>query len=111
MDNNKVLIDEVLAQKGWTALDYTRTYAIAKKVFDTAVGHTQALIWMSEGGTLTAEYESKGQNVLETTFFHSSEMKSDIDIINGAKDFADEIEKNVDDSFARKLLLKRKIRA
>ena len=63
------LIQRELAESGWEILDQGQNTAVARRSFQTVVGKKEALVYLSKGDgfnyTLSGNYLSEGQNVLE----------------------------------------------
>lgn len=108
----KKAIAECLTAQGWsrkgdTDLDYARF--VVEKDYDTAVGKKTAVIALdprSEGFQLVGDYQSEGRNVLGTTWFTIPNGLSTEEICVGASKFAEKVDAEVDQSYARRLYLR-----
>lgn len=100
-------IQACLVELGWTALDST---AIASKMYDTAVGPRQALVYIQDFGPqegsvrLTGDYRSEGRNCLSTTSALIPRSADEKTIRVAAEQFSSQADKVVRDSYAMRLL-------
>lgn len=100
-------IQACLAELGWTVLDCT---AIASKMYDTAVGPRQALVYVQDFGPqegvvrLMGDYQSEGRNCLSTTSVTIARFADEETIKALTQQFAAEADKVVGESYAMRLL-------
>lgn len=100
-------VQACLAELGWTILDYT---AIASKMYDTAVGPRQALVYVQDFGPqegvvrLMGDYQSEGRNCLSTTSVAIARFADEETIKALTQQFAAEADKVVGESYAMRLL-------
>jgi hypothetical protein len=100
-------IQAYLAELGWTVLDST---AIASKMYDTAVGPRQALVYVQDFGPqegvvrLMGDYQSEGRNCLSTTSVAITRFADEETIKALTQQFAAEADKAVGESYAMRLL-------
>lgn len=83
----KMTIHEELIKRNWKIDSVTKDY---RKTVETFVGSKDIIIFSN----LKAVYYSEGRNILESLVFYNIE------------DFLNEIETRIDQSYARKLLIK-----
>jgi hypothetical protein len=102
------VIQACLAELGWTVLlDCT---AIASKMYDTAVGPRQALVYVQDFGPqegvvrLMGDYQSEGRNCLSTTSVAIARFADKETIKALTQQFAAQADKVVGESYARRLL-------
>lgn len=100
-------IQTYLTELGWTVLDST---AIASKMYDTAVGPRQALVYVQDFGPqegvvrLMGDYQSEGRNCLSTTSVAITRF-ADEEIIKAlTQQFAADVDNVVGESYAARLL-------
>lgn len=94
-------LQAALQRCGWTL---SNGDAVASKAWETACGPKSGHVYLYPAGRLYANYESEGRNVLATVL-GSVSGRSEEAIDEEVKRFTDEVQRCVDQSYARHLWL------
>ncbi|AJY53198.1 hypothetical protein [Halomonas sp. KO116] len=110
----KTELSQLVTAYGWlpaSPFDLRHTGILATKDYDTAVGPKTASLWLSPAGAgqfrLAGNYCSEGRNVLSTVSGYCWESSSHHDLQATLEKVLSQIDQNVDQSYARRLLLGR----
>lgn len=115
----KEKIQNKLVENGFEVVDKISMYftnAIAQKSYKTKVGDKEAVVRFTSCedenyATLTAEYQSEGRNILSSCITNLDNNLSEEFLDDLVKSFSIEVNKKVDDSYARKLYKNKKIKS
>jgi hypothetical protein len=89
---------EALKRSGWSIDETIIGRTTASKSYETAAGGRSAVVYFNGDQFHSAEYTSEGNNVLSTC------SRFDLEQL-GAEAFVNEMERKIDESYARRLHL------
>ena len=107
----KKCVLENVSTAGWIAVDdlsFEHTTAVATKEYPTAVGLKTAIMYLyhrdNDSFKVITDYQSQGQNILETTWLEINKQLTFENIKRITEDYIYSVDKIISESYAARLL-------